>query len=193
MNKTKLIFYAVIAAAVIWGGLCVYSWIKGVPVVELFHQEKKMERTATILRSVNSITRWVFLTVEDEELVGREHWNGDVVKIFPLEYQLGIEIEDSMEWVRIEESNGIRTAYLHLPPIRILNPKGIDVTKTIHVWGNAGRSEQKDMEKEAEHNAQARALSPANIKQSRKNAKEHFTNLFKALGCDDVKIEWLNK
>ena len=193
MNKAKLIFYGVITVVVIWGGLCVYSWIKGVPVVELFHQEKKMERTATILRSVNNINRWVFLTVEDEELVGREHWNGDVVKIFPMEYQLGIEMDDSLEWIKVEESNGTRIAYLRLPPIKILNPKGIDVTKTIHVWGNAGRTEHKDMEKEAEQNAQARAQSEANIEQARRNAKEHFTNWLMALGCDSVKMEWLNK
>lgn len=193
MNKIKLIIYAVITVAIIWGGLCIYSWTKGIPVVELFHQENKMERTATILRNVNSINRWIFLVVENEEIVVRKHWLGDVAKIYPLEHQLGIELSDNTEWVEIHENDGIKVAILQLPPIKVLNSSGIDATKIINVYGNADRQEHIDMMEEAEKKSEQRAKSKTNIEQAKKNAKEHFTSLFMTLGCDSVKIEWSNK
>ncbi|MCH5306560.1 MAG: DUF4230 domain-containing protein [Prevotella sp.] len=191
MSKAKLIFYSVVAVAVVVVGLCLYRWVRGLPVFELLREEKQMERTATILRSVSNTHRWVFLTVEDEEVVVREHRFGNVAKIYPTYYELGIELDDSLQWVDVREQDGTRVASLHLPPVKILNPAdGFDATKVINVYGDADDDEQRGMMEEAERKSRARALSEANRKQAARNASEHFTNLFMTLGCDSVTIEW---
>ena len=189
MNKVKLIFSAIVAVVIIIAGLWAYSAIKGVPVFELFHKENKMEQTATVLRSIKNTHRWVFLTVEDEEVVVTE--NKDVAKIYPSYYELGIELDDSLKWVEIQGNDSVRIATLHLPPIKILNENGIDDTKVKNIYGDADdATEQEAMMKEAEYKLKRRAMSSANIKQAEKNAEDHFRNLFKVLKCDSVDIKW---
>lgn len=196
MNKVKLIFSAIVAVVIIIAGLWAYSAIKGVPVFELFHTENKMEQTATVLRSIKNTHRWVFLTVEDEEVVVRKHgWmEEDVAKIYPSYYELGIELDDSMKWVEIQDNNGGRVASLRLPPIKILNENGFDDTKVKNIYGDADdATEQEAMMKEAESKLKRRAMSGANIKQAEKNAEDHFRNLFKVLKCDSVDLKWQSK
>ena len=192
INKVKLIGCAVLAVAVLWSALFIYSRIKGVPVLALFQREDKMEQTATILRNVSDIHRWVFLTVEVEEVVKREHFFGDVAKIYPSSYELGIALDDSLNWVDIRETDGMKIASLRLPPIKIVNSGGFDVTKVVNVYGDASDKEQEDLRKEAERKLRARATSDNNLKLAKQNAEEHFKSLFKTLGCDSVKIEWQN-
>lgn len=193
MNKVKLIFSAIVAVVIIIVGICVYSWIKCVPAFELFHQDNKMERTATILRSITNTHRWVFLTIEDEEVVVKEHTFGNVAKIYPSYYELGIDVGDSLEWVEIQDNNGVRVASLHLPPIKILNENGIDDTKVKNIYGDADDKEKIDMQKKAESKLKWRAMSGANIKQAKKIAEDHFRNLFTVLECDSVDIKWQSK
>ena len=190
MNKVKLIFSAIVAVVIIIVGICVYSWIKGVPAFELFHQDNKMERTATILRSITNTHRWVFLTIEDEEVVVNEHTFGNVAKIYPSYYELGIDVGDSLKWVEIQDNNGVRVASLHLPPIKILNENGIDDTKVKNIYGDADDKEKIEMQKKAEFKLKQRAMSGANIKQAKKIAEDHFRNLFTVLECDSVDIKW---
>ena len=193
MNKVKLIFSAIVAVVIIIVGICIYSWIKGVPAFELFHQDNKMERTATILRSITNTHRWVFLTIEDEEVVVNEHTFGNVAKIYPSYYELGIDVGDSLKWVEIQDNNGVRVASLHLPPIKILNENGIDDTKVKNIYGDADDKEKIEMQKKAEFKLKRRAMSGANIKQAKKIAEDHFRNLFTVLECDSVDIKWQSK
>lgn len=193
MNKIRLILSAIVAVVTIFVGIYVYSWIKGVPVFELFHQDNKMERTATILRSIKETNRWVFLTVEDEEIVVKEHTSGNVAKIYPSTYELGIELDKSLKWIEIQNDNGVRVACLHLPPIKILNDDAYNDTEVKNIYGDADDKEKKEMRQEAESELRKRAMSEDNIKQAEKNAEDHFQNLFTVLECDSVKIEWQNK
>jgi len=196
MNKVKLIFSAIVAVVIIIAGLWAYSAIKGVPVLELFHKENKMDQTATVLRSIKNTHQWVFLTVEDEEVVFRKHgWmKEDVAKIYPSYYELGIELDDSMKWVEIQGNDSVRIATLHLPPIKILNENGIDYTKVKNIYGNADdATEQEAMRKEAVFKLKRRAMSGDNIKQAEKSAEDHFRNLFMVLKCDSVDIKWQSK
>lgn len=191
MNKVKLVLAAVMAVAIIWIGLFIYSKMKGVPMFEFLHRDNRMEQTATILRNITTTHQWIFLTVEDEEVVVRKHFIGDVAKIYPSYHELGIELDDSLKWVEIQENDGQKVANLHLPPIKILNDAGIDETKIVNIYGDADDTEFEEMKKEAQFKLKRRAMSDANIKQAEKNAKEHFENLFKALKCDSVAIEWI--
>ena len=152
-----------------------------------------MERTATILRSITNTHRWVFLTIEDEEVVVNEHTFGNVAKIYPSYYELGIDVGDSLKWVEIQDNNGIRVASLHLPPIKILNENGIDDTKVKNIYGDADDKEKIEMQKKAEFKLKRRAMSGANIKQAKKIAEDHFRNLFTVLECDSVDIKWQSK
>ena len=193
MNKVKLIFSAIVAVVIIIAGLWAYSAIKGVPVFKLFHKENKMEQTATVLRSIKNTHQWVFLTVEDEEVVFRKHgWmEEDVAKIYPSYYELGIELDDSMKWVEIQDNNGFRVASLRLPPIKLLNENGFDDTKVKNIYGDADDAkEQIAMREEAELKLKRRAMSGDNIKQAKKSAEDHFRNLFTVLKCDSVDIKW---
>lgn len=187
MNKVKLIFSAIVAVVIIIAGLWAYSAIKGVPVFELFHKENKMEQTATVLRSIKNTHRWVFLTVEDEEVVVL----GNVAKIYPSYYELGIELDDSMKWVEIQGNDSVRIATLHLPPIKLLNENGFDDTKVKNIYGDADDAkEQIAMREEAKSKLKRRAMSGDNIKQAKKIAEDHFRNLFTVLECDSVDIKW---
>lgn len=193
MSKVRLILSAIIIIAIILVGVWMYSWIKGVPVFELFRQDNKMERTATILRSIRNTHRWVFLTVEDEEVVVKEHTFGNVAKIYPSYYELGIELDDSLKWVEIQEHDGVKVASLHLPPIKILNKDVLDATKVINIYGEADDAEQVEMKRIAQFKLKRRAMSGGNIEQAERNARGHFQNLFTVLECDSVKIEWQSK
>ena len=193
VNKTRLITSAIIAVVIIMIGVWGYGLIKGIPVIELFHQDNRMERTATILRNIRSTHRWVFLTVEDEEVVVKEHTFGNVAKIYPSYYELGLELDDSLKWVEIQEHDGMKVAHLYLPPIKILNKDAFDATKVINVYGEASNAEQVEMKRIAQSKLRKRALSAANVAQAQRNAREHFLNLFTVLECDSVKIEWQGK
>ncbi|MBO7141450.1 MAG: DUF4230 domain-containing protein [Prevotella sp.] len=190
MNKIRLIKRAIVIAVILMVGLWIYRWITGVPLISLFHHEYKMEKTATVLRSIENTNKWVFLTVEDEEVVIKEHTFGNVAKIYPSVYELGIEVDDSLKWFVIEEVDSSKTAFLKLPAIKILNPNGIDATKVNNVYGDADDAEKIAMQKEAEIKLKRRAMSPANIEVAKANAKKLFDNLFGILGCDRVDIVW---
>lgn len=191
MNKIKLAMSAIVIVVVLIAGLSVYRWITGVPLVTLFHQEYKMEKTATVLRSIVNTNRWVFLTVEDEEVVIKEHTFGNVAKIYPSVYELGIELDDGQEWFVIEETDSSKTAYLKLPAIKILNSNGINATKVHNVYGDADDAEKIAMQKEAEIKLKRRAMSSANIGVAKANAEKLFDNLFGILGCSKVEIVWI--
>ncbi len=152
-----------------------------------------MEKTATVLRSIENTNKWVFLTVEDEEVVVKEHTLGNVAKIYPSVYELGIELDDNREWFVIEETDSSKTAFLKLPAIKILNSNGINATKVNNIYGNADDAENIAMQKEAEIKLKRRALSAANIEVAKKNAKKLFDNLFGILGCERVEIVWMEK
>lgn len=193
MKKTRLIMPAIKIAILLLAGLCIYRWITGVPPITLFPHEYKMENTATVLRSIENTNKWVLLTVEDEEVVIKEHTLGNVAKIYPSVYELGIEVDDKQEWFVIEVTDSSKTAHLKLPAIKILNSNGINATKVINVYGNADDAEKIAMQKEAEIKLKRRALSAANIEAAKKNAEKLFDNLFGILGCDRVEITWTEK
>ena len=184
---------AIVIVVILIAGLWIYRWITGVPLITLFHHEYKMEKTATVLRSIENTNRWVFLTVEDEEVVIKEHTLGNVAKIYPSVYELGIELDDNQEWFEIEETDSSKIAYLKLPAIKILNPNGINATKVNNVYGNADDAEKIAMQKEAEIKLKRRAMSSANIEVAKANAKKLFDNLFGILGCDRVDIVWMGR
>lgn len=190
MRSVKLILSAIIAVVIFIIYIWIYSQIKGIPTFELFHQENKMEQTATVLRSIKNTHRWVFLTVEDEEVVVKEHTFGNVAKIYPSRYELGIELDDTLNWVEIQESNGIKIASLYLPPIQILNKDAFDATKVINIYGEANDKELTEMQHTAQSKLKRRAMSAANVRQAERNAREHFQNLFTVLECDSVIIKW---
>jgi len=183
------LFKAVVVVAVV---LWLYSWWKGTPMLRFFQKEEHMEHTATVLRGVENTHRWVFLTVEDEEAVVRDHvgYNGKVAKIFPSFYELGIDLKNSPDWYEIQERDGVKTAKLTLPAITLLNDNGVNAAKVINVYGNADRSEMMQMLMEAQNSLKARALSTANILQAKSNAQTFFTRLFTSLGCTSVEITW---
>ena len=193
MKKTRLILKAIEIAIILLVVIWIYRWITGVPLVTLFPHEYKMEKTATVLRSIENTSKWVLLTVEDEEVVIKEHTLGNVAKIYPSVYELGIEVDDKQEWFAIEETDSSKVAYLKLPAITILNSNGINATKVNNVYGNADDAEKIAMQKEAEIKLKRRALSDANIEVAKKNAKKLFDNLFGILGCDRVEITWTGK
>lgn len=188
MDQLKLIKAVIGIAITAIVLLCVYSWVKGVPVFSIFQSRDKMERTATILRSIENTNRWVFLTIEDEEVEVIEN----VCKIYPAFYELGIEIKDTTTWYNIKKEKGEKVAHLTLPAIYILDSGGINDMNVINVYGEATPAVIKKMKKDAEIDMKKRALSESNMQQAKDNAFKHFKNLFMSLGCKDVKIDWKN-
>lgn len=192
ISKIKAIKTAIVAVALIAAGLYVYSWLSGVPAFHFFESKDKMEPTATQLTSIQNLHQWVFLTIEGEEVVVLERGflSENVCKVFRGSYDLGINLNDSStEWFTITESDGKKTAHLTLPPITLLDG-GIRDTEVYNVYGSANSKEKWKMKQDAATQLKYRALSPNNIRQAEKNAERHFKSLFRALGCDEVTIEW---
>ena len=191
IDRMKFLFRSVMVLLLIALGLYAYYHIKGWPSVSLFGHTDQMEHTATVLRSIEQTNRWVFLTVEDEEVVYREHLTGDVAKIYPSTFELGIDLKSNPDWFTIADTENGKVATLWLPAITILNVHGINAVRVINVYGDATDAEKVEMQREAENRLMRRAYALSNIRQAQSNAETYFTRLFKALGCDAVQIEWL--
>lgn len=189
--ERKLIMAAIAVVIVIITGWWIVSFIKGVPMISFFTSDEKMGKTATVLRSIKNTNRWVFLTVEDEEVVVRETTFNKVAKVYPAVYELGINLDDNLDWITIRDLDSVKYAILELPQIKILNEKyGIDDTKVINVYGDTDDEGRDKMRKEAEFRLKTRACSGENIEQAKISAKKHFDNLFSILGCNGVEIKW---
>lgn len=157
--------------------------------------EEKTTLSPTQVESIEAIGQWEFLAINDEELVDttRHGFFGDnqLVRIYYGTLRLGIDMKDVKEgWIQTNEKKD--SIVCTLPPIRLLDNNFIDEAKTKSFfeegkWTGADRQAMYDR---AYVMMKKRCLTPVNYQTARRNAKQQFKDMFKAMGFTNVRIEF---
>ncbi len=155
--------------------------------------EKPIEQSPEEIVRLQAIGQWEFLSVEAEELVER-HYSGlmserDLVCIYRGTLRIGVDMRKlPSDWVEMQGCNAI----LHLPQPTLLDEDFLDESRTT-VFFEQGifRPEERDaMRTEAKEKMKKRAMTAENLSIARRNAEAQFQNLFRAMGYEDVVVEF---
>ena len=157
--------------------------------------EQKTTLSPTQIESIEAIGQWEFLAVSDEELIDtlRHGFFGDdqLVRIYYGTLRLGIDMQDAKEgWI---ETNAAKDSIVcTLPPIKLLDNNFIDEAKTQSFFeeGKWTGTDRQAMYDRAYAKMKQRCLTPANISTAQRNAKQQFSEMLKAMGFSNVRIEF---
>lgn len=185
------IMLIVLLAVVIGGAL---YWLNKDNTVEVAAEEKTT-LSPTLVESIEAIGQWEFLAINDEELVDtmRRGFFGDdqLVRIYYGTLRLGIDMKDVKEgWMKVDEEKDSITCTL--PPIRLLDNNFIDEarTKSFFEEGKWTGADRQAMYDRAYTMMKKRCIIPVNIQTAQRNAKQQFREMLKAMGFNNVKIEF---
>lgn len=185
------IMLIVLLAVVIGGAL---YWLNKDNTVEVATEEKTT-LSPTQVESIEAIGQWEFLAINDEELVDtvRRGFFGDdqLVRIYYGTLRLGIDMKDVKEgWMKVDEEKDSITCTL--PPIRLLDNNFIDEarTKSFFEEGKWTGADRQAMYDRAYAMMKKRSITPVNIQTAQRNAKQQFREMLKAMGFNNVKIEF---
>ena len=185
------IMLIVLLAVVIGGAL---YWLNKDNTVEVAVEEKTT-LSPTQVESIEAIGQWEFLAINDEELVDtvRRGFFGDdqLVRIYYGTLRMGIDMKDVKEgWMKVDEEKDSITCTL--PPIRLLDNNFIDEarTKSFFEEGKWTGADRQAMYDRAYAMMKKRCIPPVNIQTAQRNAKQQFREMLKAMGFNNVKIEF---
>lgn len=185
------IMLIMLLAVVIGGAL---YWLNKDNTVEVAAEEKTT-LSPTQVESIEAIGQWEFLAINDEELVDtvRRGFFGDdqLVRIYYGTLRLGIDMKDVKEgWMKVDEEKDSITCTL--PPIRLLDNNFIDEarTKSFFEEGKWTGADRQAMYDRAYAMMKKRSITPVNIQTAQRNAKQQFREMLKAMGFNNVKIEF---
>ncbi len=185
------IMLIVLLAVVIGGAL---YWLNKDNTVEVATEEKTT-LSPTLVESIEAIGQWEFLAINDEELVDtvRRGFFGDdqLVRIYYGTLRLGIDMKDVKEgWMKVDEEKDSITCTL--PPIRLLDNNFIDEarTKSFFEEGKWTGADRQAMYDRAYTIMKKRCITSVNIQTAQRNAKQQFREMLKAMGFNNVKIEF---
>lgn len=185
------IMLIVLLAVVIGGAL---YWLNKDNTVEVAAEEKTT-LSPTLVESIEAIGQWEFLAINDEELVDtmRRGFFGDdqLVRIYYGTLRLGIDMKDvKEEWMKVDEEKDSITCTL--PPIRLLDNNFIDEarTKSFFEEGKWTGADRQAMYDRAYAMMKKRCITPVNIQTAQRNANQQFREMLKAMGFNNVKIEF---
>lgn len=182
----------IVLLAVVTGGAL--YWLNKDNTVEVAAEEKTT-LSPTLVESIEAIGQWEFLAINDEELVDtvRRGFFGDdqLVRIYYGTLRLGIDMKDVKEgWMKVDEEKDSITCTL--PPIRLLDNNFIDEarTKSFFEEGKWTGADRQAMYDRAYTMMKKRCITPVNIQRAQRNAKQQFREMLKAMGFNNVKIEF---
>ena len=182
----------IVLLAVVTGGAL--YWLNKDNTVEVAAEEKTT-LSPTLVESIEAIGQWEFLAINDEELVDtvRRGFFGDdqLVRIYYGTLRLGIDMKDVKEgWMKVDEEKDSITCTL--PPIRLLDNNFIDEarTKSFFEEGKWTGADRQAMYDRAYAMMKKRCITPVNIQTVQRNAKQQFKEMLKAMGFNNVKIEF---
>lgn len=154
-----------------------------------------IDATPEEIRSLKEIGQWEFLSVDTEELVESNRnsllSSKQLVCVYRGTLRLGIDLAKAENDFCTVEGKSVT---LRLPDIALLDPDFIDDTRTTVFYedGNWNAGEKEQLRAKAAEAMRKRALSAENISLARRNAEEQFTQLFRAIGYDEVNVVFEN-
>ena len=169
------IMLIVLLAVVIGGAL---YWLNKDNTVEVATEEKTTLSPTQVESIVDTVRRGFF---GDDQLV----------RIYYGTLRLGIDMKDVKEgWMKVDEEKDSITCTL--PPIRLLDNNFIDEarTKSFFEEGKWTGADRQAMYDRAYTMMKKRCITPVNIQTAQRNAKQQFREMLKAMGFNNVKIEF---
>ena len=178
-----------IAAIIIIAGL---YWLNKDNTISV-EENKKIDLTPTMIKSIEDIGEWEFLQVNDEELTDttRHGFFGDdeLVRIYYGTLRLGINLHETNKgWIKVDHD----TIKAILPPIKLLDNDFIDEART-KPFSETGTWTDKDRNAlyNKAHNAmKTRCMATDNIRKAKENATIQFDNILHSIGFEYVKIRF---
>jgi len=194
MRYLKGLFWLLAIALVIYAIIGLRSCKRNLeePISLELENQKKIEQTPIVLRSIERLGQWEFLSIDDEVIVDTMESHiftpdDHLARIYHGTIRLGIDFSQcDRGWATI---NG-DTARLILPQIRILDRNFIDEARTRNFYeqGSWDANSREDLYQRARALMIHRALTPENIKKAEENARHQVEALFRSLGYPVVKI-----
>ncbi len=194
MRYIKWTFWLLATALVAYAGYILIGLVRNIknPIDLELTSEREISRTPAILRSVERLGQWEFLSIDDEVMVdtAESHFfspDDHLVRIYHGTLRLGIDFSQCERgWATVSGD----TAVLRLPSIRLLDRNFIDEgrTRSFYEQGNWDAQAREDMYERARSKMIRRAMKPENIKQAEENARHQVEALFRSLGYKVVKI-----
>ena len=156
-------------------------------------QNKRINLTPTLIKSIEEIGEWEFLQLTEEEFVDtvKHGFFGDseLARIYYGTLRLGINLQQAPPgWIHQDKD----TLKLSLPPIQLLDQDFIDEarTKSFFQSGKWTDADYKQLYNRAYSRMKQRSLTPANIATAQKNARQQIEHLMKSMGFTHVKASF---
>jgi hypothetical protein len=189
VNPLLQVVIIAIAAIIILTGL---YWLNKDNSISI-EENKKIDITPTMIKSIENIGEWEFLQVNDEELTDttRHGFFGDdeLVRIYYGTLRLGINLhETNKDWIKVDHD----TIKAILPPIKLLDNDFIDEarTKPFSETGTWTDKDRKALYNKAYNAMKARCMAADNITKAKNNATIQFNNILHSMGFEYVKIRF---
>lgn len=153
-------------------------------------QNKQIDLTPTLIKSIEEIGEWEFLQLTDEELIDtvKHGFFGDseLARIYYGTLRLGINLHQAPPGWIVQDKDTLR---LSLPPIQLLDQDFIDEarTKAFFESGKWTEADRKQLYERAYSRMKQRTLTPANIAIAQANARQQIENMMKSMGFKNVK------
>ena len=156
-------------------------------------QNKQIDLTPTLIKSIEEIGEWEFLQLTDEELIDtvKHGFFGDseLARIYYGTLRLGINLHQAPPGWIVQDKDTLR---LSLPPIQLLDQDFIDEarTKAFFESGKWTEADRKQLYERAYSRMKQRSLTPANIAIAQANARQQIENMMKSMGFKNVKTSF---
>ena len=153
-------------------------------------ENKRIDLTPTLIKSIEEIGEWEFLQLTDEELIDtiKHGFFGDsrLVRIYYGTLRLGFNLHEAEPgWLKQDKD----TLRLMLPPIRLLDKDFIDEarTKAFYESGSWTEADKQALYDRAYKLMMQRCITPANIQTARRNACLQMESMMRSMGFGAVK------
>ena len=156
-------------------------------------QNKQIDLTPTLIKSIEETGEWEFLQLTDEELIDtvKHGFFGDseLARIYYGTLRLGINLHQAPPGWIVQDKDTLR---LSLPPIQLLDQDFIDEarTKAFFESGKWTEADRKQLYERAYSRMKQRSLTPANIAIAQANARQQIENMMKSMGFKNVKTSF---
>ncbi len=151
----------------------------------------KIDITPTQVLAMKEIGEWEFLSIEDEEMIDTVRKglfkDDELIRIYSGTLRLGVDLKEAKDdWITVDGD----TLVVILPKVKLLDEDFIDEAKTQSFFESGAWSDKarEDMYHRAREKMKRRCLTKENIRSAENNALKQFTQMFRAMGFEYVKV-----